>query len=113
MEAYLQPLATALESALARVIERRADSPLNALARLLLDEPEDPVGERESGGTSAAYAAVHSDLAAARPDLASKLGARLAALNAGNYDPDRGKGDKAACKRAEENGGFYGPWVGV
>ena len=39
------------------------------------------------------------------------MGARLDELNRGHYEPDRGKGDPAACKAAEANGGFYGPWL--
>lgn len=55
----------------------------------------------------------HDDLAAARPATAAKLAARLAELNKANYNPDRGRGDPAACAAAERNGGFYGPFVGV
>ena len=44
------------------------------------------------------------------PDVLAKMQARLAALNAGNFEPDRGTGDVAACAQARRNGGFYGPW---
>ena len=51
---------------------------------------------------------------AAEPELARQLKARLDELNQGNYNPDRGSGDKAACAAAEDRyRGFYGPWMGV
>lgn len=53
----------------------------------------------------------HSDLAEARPRLVASLGARLDELNRGHYEPDRGKGDKAACAAAIKYGGFYGPFL--
>lgn len=56
----------------------------------------------------------HRNLAAQRPALAQQLKARLDELNKGLYTPDRGKGDKAACRAAEDlYGGFYGPFIGV
>ena len=46
-----------------------------------------------------------------QPHVLDSMGARLDELNRGHYEPDRGKGDPAACKAAEANGGFYGPWL--
>ncbi len=40
-----------------------------------------------------------------------QLQARLAELNAGNFNPDRGQEDSAACTAAEAYGGYYGPFV--
>jgi len=53
----------------------------------------------------------HENLATSRPDVLATLQARLAALNEGNFEPDRGTGDPAACAQARKYGGFYGPWV--
>ena len=54
----------------------------------------------------------HQDLSAALPSLVARMRGRLNALNAHVYDPDRGQGDPAACRAAEElYGGFYGPFV--
>ena len=53
----------------------------------------------------------HVNLAASKPDVLATMQARLAALNAGNFEPDRGTGDRAACAQARKYGGFYGPWV--
>eukprot|EP01063_Lacrimia_lanifica_P010335 TRINITY_DN1703_c0_g2_i1.p1 TRINITY_DN1703_c0_g2~~TRINITY_DN1703_c0_g2_i1.p1 ORF type:complete len:517 (+),score=164.14 TRINITY_DN1703_c0_g2_i1:37-1587(+) len=54
------------------------------------------------------------DLAAARPDVLRRMRAALAALNAGNYSPDRGGGSRAACAYAKHKySGFYGPFVDV
>ena len=53
----------------------------------------------------------HHELSASLPSVAERMRTRLDALNAGNYDPDRGKGDPAACRAAESFGGFYGPFV--
>ncbi len=53
----------------------------------------------------------HVNLVASKPDVLANLQARLAALNAGNFEPDRGTGDRAACVQARKYGGFYGPWV--
>lgn len=53
----------------------------------------------------------HDDLSATQPHVLDSMGARLDELNRGHYEPDRGKGDPAACKAAEANGGFYGPWL--
>ena len=56
----------------------------------------------------------HNNIAPALPKMAKEMRARLDALNKGNYDPDRGQGDPAACRAAKDMyGGFYGPWVGV
>jgi hypothetical protein len=27
------------------------------------------------------------------------------------FNPDRGVGDQAACKQAEANGNYFGPWL--
>lgn len=53
----------------------------------------------------------HSDLAEAMPELAEQLLNRLRIISKTRFDPKRGKGDPAACKQVEKNGGFYGPWL--
>ena len=56
----------------------------------------------------------HVNLAAQMPDQLKAMRARLAALNAGNYSPDRGKGDPQSCVVAEGRyKGFYGPWIDI
>ncbi len=53
-------------------------------------------------------------LAATNATVAAKLAelqARLATLNSGNFDPDRGQPDQRACTAAAGYGGFYGPFI--
>jgi arylsulfatase I/J len=53
----------------------------------------------------------HVNLAQSKPAVLANLTARLAVLNQGIFTPDRGSPDRAACKAAQANGGFYGPFV--
>ena len=55
----------------------------------------------------------HDDLAEdpAQQVRLAQMQKQLAELNAGNFNPDRGQGDRRACVQAEKNGGFYGPFV--
>jgi arylsulfatase I/J len=53
----------------------------------------------------------HVDLAAARPDVAARMRARMAQLTRAAYSPERGADDGAACKAAFGRwGGFWGPF---
>ena len=53
----------------------------------------------------------HHDLAAAKPDVAAALLARLEALEATKFDPPRGKPDAKSCDTLWDNGGYWGPWL--
>lgn len=44
-------------------------------------------------------------------EVRDRMMARLKELNQGNYIPDRGDTDPAACEQVKANGGFFGPWV--
>ena len=55
----------------------------------------------------------HNDISQSHSTLVDAMRTRLDTLNKKNYEPDRGEGDPAACRIAEERyGGFYGPFVG-
>ena len=53
----------------------------------------------------------HHDLAAAKPDVAAALLARLEALEATKFDPPRGVPDAKSCDTLWDNGGYWGPWL--
>jgi len=56
----------------------------------------------------------HENLAAALPQRWAAMMARLLAINATFFAPDRGKKDPAACAAALGRwGGFWGPWIDV
>jgi arylsulfatase B len=55
----------------------------------------------------------HVDVANDLPELRLAMLKRLRELNLGEFKPDRGKPDSAACKVAQRTwGGFYGPFLG-
>lgn len=52
------------------------------------------------------------DVAAEQPARVKALRARIAELQAGVYNPNRGKGDKTMCTAGlEKHAGFLGPWL--
>ena len=54
----------------------------------------------------------HVNLAAALPDVARELGARLKVLQAGVFDPSRGVPDPLACNVTHSRWfGFVGPFL--
>ena len=56
----------------------------------------------------------HVDLAAALPEIAAEMRARIALHAARVFNPDRGQDDGAACAAAfARHNGFYGPFLGL
>ena len=53
----------------------------------------------------------HVNIAASKPTLLASMQARLALLNKGYFNPNRGKPDHAACTAAKARGGYNGPFV--
>ena len=53
----------------------------------------------------------HVDVAASEGDAMQSMVARLGALQAALFTPDRGQKDDRACEQVAANGGFYGPWL--
>ena len=53
----------------------------------------------------------HVDVAATERAAREAMLARLAALQATLFKPDRGSKDPRACEQVVRNGGFYGPWL--
>ena len=53
----------------------------------------------------------HIDLAESEGAVLQSMVARLGALQASLFTPDRGQKDERACERVVANGGFYGPWL--
>jgi arylsulfatase A-like enzyme len=54
------------------------------------------------------------NLAQQQPQVLQHMRARLAELQAGAFNPDRGSADPAACSYSQHKwGGFYGPFVDV
>eukprot|EP01064_Diplonema_japonicum_P010618 TRINITY_DN1785_c0_g1_i1.p1 TRINITY_DN1785_c0_g1~~TRINITY_DN1785_c0_g1_i1.p1 ORF type:complete len:532 (+),score=127.75 TRINITY_DN1785_c0_g1_i1:635-2230(+) len=52
-----------------------------------------------------------NNLALTNGNKLQELTSKLADLNKGNYNPNRGQGDPRACQQAIKYGGFYGPWI--
>ena len=55
----------------------------------------------------------HVDLAAERPSVMQDLRTQLTRLNKGLFNPGRGETNVTACDVGVEEGGFYGPFVGI
>merc|ERR1712217_98415 len=56
----------------------------------------------------------HQNLATQKPKIFNGMIERIAEINKGFFDPDRGHDDPNACKLAMGRyGGFWGPFVGV
>ena len=56
-------------------------------------------------------ASEHADVAAIEDEVMKSMIARLGALQASLFTPDRGQMDERACEQVLANGGFYGPWL--
>merc|ERR1712232_1397896 len=56
----------------------------------------------------------HVNLASREPKVFEEMIERIALINKGFFDPDRGEVDTKACELAmTKYGGFWGPFVGV
>jgi len=56
----------------------------------------------------------HVNLASEKPHIFKRMLNRIADINKGFFNPDRGTDDPAACRMATTRyGGFWGPFVGV
>ena len=53
----------------------------------------------------------HFNVAAMYPEIVVSLQNKLLELNENNFNPNRGRADRAACVQARKVGGYYGPWV--
>ena len=53
----------------------------------------------------------HENVAAIYPEIVLSLQNKLLELNKNNFNPNRGRADRAACVQARKVGGYYGPWV--
>merc|ERR1711862_218181 len=55
----------------------------------------------------------HVNLAKVEADILAEMQEELAHLNDGLFRPDRGEATVDACKTANHNGGFFGPFVDI
>ena len=53
----------------------------------------------------------HRDVAAAHPGVVAHMRRRLAELNQGWFNPDRGQPDPQYASQIVKNGGYLGPWL--
>lgn len=77
-----------------------------------------PLGWEHDCGTGCLFDIIadpteHNDLAGQQPALLGSMAARLAVLNKGNFNPDRGLPDRHACVVAAQRGGYYGPFIDI